>query len=331
MGRPTRILKEIAMNEHPLSTAVDEFILALRADGRTLKTIHNYGWLLARSPVRVTDWLAQRQITTIEHVTTMHLRNYLIALQEHRSEKTGGVYSENTIDDYRRALHRFFKWASEEYGVHNPMKRIAYPNRREVQPKAVDLDNVIRLLATCQDDLIGRRDRVMILFMLDTGCRVAGVVGLRADSLSLVERWALVTEKGEKTRKVTFTSATAAVLLQWANMRPRVPYFFMRTETGAQLSKDGVRLMLYRRRDMAGLSGRVNPHSFRHAFAREYLRAGGDYATLSRLMGHSDVNTTLRNYAVFSGKEIIDAHEKYSPMNELARRMKKAGNDEVDG
>lgn len=64
----------------------------------------------------------------------------------------------------------------------------------------------------------------------------------------------------------------------------------------------------------AGIRGRVNPHSFRHGFAREYIRAGGDIVTLARLLGHENITTTAAFYAVFSDDELQEFHGRYSPM-----------------
>ncbi|MCU0476789.1 MAG: tyrosine-type recombinase/integrase, partial [Anaerolineae bacterium] len=77
----------------------------------------------------------------------------------------------------------------------------------------------------------------------------------------------------------------------------------------------GVHQMLKRLKAKAGVSGRVNPHSFRHNFAREYLRNGGEVVTLARLLGHEDVNTTAAFYAVFSKDELQSQHMKFSPIS----------------
>jgi len=65
------------------------------------------------------------------------------------------------------------------------------------------------------------------------------------------------------------------------------------------------------------VSGRCNPHSFRHNFAREYLRNGGDLATLAKLLGHSNISTTASYYAVFASDELAQFHERYSPLKSL--------------
>lgn len=64
----------------------------------------------------------------------------------------------------------------------------------------------------------------------------------------------------------------------------------------------------------AGVSGRVNPHAFRHNFARAYLQSGGDLVTLTPLLGHVDVNVTAAYYAVFSSDELAAMQEKHSPL-----------------
>ena len=89
------------------------------------------------------------------------------------------------------------------------------------------------------------------------------------------------------------------------------------TRTFTALRASGVHSMLNRLKKKAGVTGRVNPHSFRHAFAHEYLKSGGDVSVLSTLMGHSDANTTRDFYAVFKTDELTDPHLKYSPIDHL--------------
>lgn len=51
-----------------------------------------------------------------------------------------------------------------------------------------------------------------------------------------------------------------------------------------------------------------SPHKLRHSFAVNWLRCKGDIVMLSRVMGHSNINTTmeyLKIVPIDQGKELI--------------------------
>jgi integrase/recombinase XerD len=86
------------------------------------------------------------------------------------------------------------------------------------------------------------------------------------------------------------------------------------------LTDEGVRQLLKRLKAKAGVTGPVNPHAFRHGFAREYLLNGGDLGTLADLLGHSDVQVTWQHYAIFRTAELQAKHDKHSPVALMGRK-----------
>jgi site-specific recombinase XerD len=147
------------------------------------------------------------------------------------------------------------------------------------------------------------------------------VLTLRPQNLFLDQGRAIVHEKGDKHRAVPFTRYTADLLAKWLAVRPpEAEYVFCSTGgvfAGEAMTVYTLNQILKRLAKKAGVKGRCNPHSFRHAFARQYLLNGGDLGTLSALMGHASVDTTVRNYARFADAELAALQERFSPLRNL--------------
>ncbi len=68
---------------------------------------------------------------------------------------------------------------------------------------------------------------------------------------------------------------------------------------------------------LAQVVGPASPHAFRHRFAREFLRKGGDIGVLAQLMGHADISVTLAHYAQFVPDELQVFHRRFSSLSDL--------------
>jgi integrase/recombinase XerD len=299
--------------------ALNEFILALQADGRREKTIANYRWQLSESPANLIAFLTARGITEVETVTTRHLREYLVNLRSYISAYTGAPLSPESVADFLRSLHRFFSWCAEEYHIDNPMHRIEFPGRHQTaRPKAATLDDVRRLLDYCSgqsDEAV--RNRALVLVLIDTAARAGGICRLLPADIVIDHRYLVVNEK-RGPRMVTFTALTGEALTAWHHRRASDrPTFFYHFRNGNAFTPDALRKLLARIGNRAGCTGRINPHAFRHAFACHYLLNGGDIASLSRKLGHRNIQTTMDHYIHFSHQDLAAKDEQFSPAARL--------------
>jgi site-specific recombinase XerD len=57
-------------------------------------------------------------------------------------------------------------------------------------------------------------------------------------------------------------------------------------------------------------------HTFRHTFAVEFIRAGGDVFSLQKILGHSTLEMT-REYVHLGKTDIREAHRKFSPVSRM--------------
>jgi integrase/recombinase XerD len=310
------------MRGHSVKLAVDAFLIACEADGLSPASIKWYRSTLLAFAV-------YHGAEAVQDMTAAALRQYIVALRKREAYRgapqkpaQGRPLSVHSVNSHITALHAFWAWTSKEFSVANPMANIRRARPAAPEPKAIDARDFVKLFnTTAQGEVVGVRDRALLAFLMDTGVRLGGLVTLTLENLDLRNRRAVVTEKGNKRRVVVFTGITARFLTAWLFLRRSNSdnVFTSVLAPYGPLTASGVEQILKRLKAKARVTGRVNPHSFRHAFAREYLRAGGDIVTLARLLGHSDVNTTASAYAVFSQDELAELHEKYSPLKEMMK------------
>lgn len=230
--------------------------------------------------------------------------------------------SPNSVHGYQRAGRRFFAWMVEEHILDRNVARDVPLIRLPPQPpKAVSDDDLMRFLNQLPREPV--RDRAIVLLLADTGCRVGGLCSLTLESLDLDNRCATVVEKGNRGRVVYFTELTASVLSLYLIVRPPSDSsaLFLADRGGQPLGSDGVRRMLERVGRRAGVKGRMNPHAFRHAFARTFLRNGGNLAALGRILGHAPGSpVTAQYYAVWDVRELQEYHDRFSPIARIEKR-----------
>jgi site-specific recombinase XerD len=287
-----------------LSEAIEEFLIACEADGLSLSTIRWYISLLKNFSV----WVGDSSLSTID---TNSIRSFIIYIRK--------KYKPDTASGHVRALHRFFKWSADEYDIKNPMRNVRYPQvQKQHVPKSVSNDDIVKLFDSIAHDVVGHRDRAMFALLIDCGLRAGEVITIQMTNLDMERRRVVVTGKGNKSRVVPFSEFTKRVINKWLLVRGPYEYLFYNMRTTEPLTSNGLLQITRRIKKKAGITGRLNPHAFRHAFARDFLKNGGDLVSLRRLLGHADLEVTANFYAVFTVDEIGETHDKFSPIKNLS-------------
>ena len=191
-------------------------------------------------------------------------------------------------------------------------------------------DEFRAMIAACNPrNSIGRRDVAMLMLLMDTGVRVSEAVGLDVADVNLAQRTAqLRVTKGKRERTVFFSPQTALALTRYLGRRRKDDgKLFMPIRQHASLTRITTGAFRERLEKLAIAAGidpkRVHPHAFRHTMATNYLREGGDPASLQAMLGHSDVSTTVRNYAHLVTADLQKKHDQFSSMDRLAGRKKR--------
>ncbi|TAH52955.1 MAG: hypothetical protein EYC68_04655 [Chloroflexota bacterium] len=294
-----------------LSEAFQLFITDLIAVGRSPYTLAWYRQYIGRLISFFGD-------CSLDAVSVDDMRAFLASLRSVKKKyTTEQTLSPATVAGYVRAIRRFYSWLEENEHITpngNIGRRLKMPRLPKSEPKSISDGDLRKMISvSCNSP----RDFAIVLFLADTGCRIGGLEELRLSNLNLEQRQAVVTEKGRVTRTVFFIEEVASALRAWLDVRKSDTDFVFVADDGKRLTRWGFRAIFDRLKLRADVAGRANPHSFRHRFARSYIKQGGDLGTLSDLMGHSDVLVTKQAYAIFQVHELQRKHDDYSPLHDL--------------
>ena len=227
-------------------------------------------------------------------------------------------------------LSVFWRWVSSEFSIDNPF-RVA-PVKAYMKPiNPLTQEEVEAILKECdalekhfKDGKIysskrptSLRDKAIIMTLLDTGMRVGELIGIKLGDLNFETGRILVTGKGQKQRFVYLGKVSRQVL--WRYVTDRYPRNNPPVDEPLFLHKDGIHaltnsgiLLLVRRMGKKASVANVHPHRFRHTFAIQFLRNGGNIFELQHILGHEDLSM-VKNYVQLAQLDIELASRKASP------------------
>lgn len=159
------------------------------------------------------------------------------------------------------------------------------------------------------------RDRAILLLLLDTGIRASELCGLRLIDIDLRNRAITVFGKGAKERALPIGPITARALQRYitaarADQPANAPLFL--GARGETLTRDALQKLLRRLGQQARVAG-VHPHRFRHTFAIQYLRNGGNTRALQEALGHETLDM-IRTYTRIADADLVNGHRTASPV-----------------
>ena len=160
----------------------------------------------------------------------------------------------------------------------------------------------------------------MLKFLLDSGLRAEEFVSLKVGDVNLITGSIEVQHgKGDKRRTVFISPATLKEVRRYLQERKQEEpgSALFTTKSGERFTYNGLVTLV---RELAKKAGIPRPglHDFRRAFAINMLRNGCDLITLSRLMGHSDLQV-LKRYLAQTEEDLRQAHQKASPAKRLTK------------
>lgn len=267
------------------------FMDAKAIEGRSNKTLARYQYIL-NTFFRVENIAAQ-------DATVFHIRDYFM------KEKKRGI-ADSTIAGIRDVLNSFYGWLFNEGQIpKNPCANVGAIRQEKKVRKPYTTVEIQKIVDGCKC----LRDKAIVLFLLNTGCRISELSGINVEDLDLKNRECVVYGKGRKERTIFFDEVTAWVLTEYIE-KQHVTGALFSGKRHERLQPNGIRCML---KDIEARTGveNVHPHRFRRTFATSVINHGMAIQDVATILGHENLDTTMKY--VYQSKEMTrNAYEAHT-------------------
>ncbi len=290
---------------------IEEFIYECRIRNysqRTLKGYKNNNLYLFRY------LKSEFNITDATQVTRKQIKQF-IDYQLKKGCKPS--YINSTVKSYRA----FFKYLKqEEYISVSPIDNIPLLKDKKTVIKTFTNKDIKAILKQTTDkSYMEIRNKLIISMLLDTGIRCTECCILPISAIK--DGYILILGKGNKERVVPCSIVLNKLIIRYLRYREEyfsykdIPNNLLLSRTGKPLTVEAVEYVIKQICDKANIKNiRCSPHTFRHYYAQQMLKSGTDVYSLSRLLGHSNINITQVYLNDLNDNDIVASRVNDTPL-----------------
>lgn len=215
----------------------------------------------------------------------------------------------STINLRMAAIKSFLRYAlveAPEY-ADTIRKALSLPGRKINHPVMtfISKKEYEALLGVCNgQSIIHSRDKLMIMVLYNTGCRVSELVNVRLCDITFANDrsetpYIHFYGKGRKERTTPIWRSTEAYIRQYVTLleMPKTAYL-LKGKRGDRITRSGIAQRITTISKAASedcpsfKEKTITPHTFRHSAAMNLLQAGVDISTIAIWLGHESIETT---------------------------------------
>lgn len=196
--------------------------------------------------------------------------------------------TQSTIATKQNAVAGYYRFAViDDYITKNPMDHVARVKvARESTTNGLRRGELHDILKAAEEHSLRLHSLLTMLGL--NGMRISEALGIDIEDFGMERGWHTVRvhRKGGKTQTLPLAPPTAWAAQQYIARRTTGPLFI--TKTGARLSRNQAAEEIKAICRDLGITKRITPHSFRHAFVTLSLDAGAQIRDVQNATGHAD-------------------------------------------
>jgi len=193
--------------------------------------------------------------------------------------KPATINRELTLLKFMFSLAKKWKYASE-----NPVKEIKFFQEKQYLMRVLDKEEIKRLIKVASNPL-----RAIIILALNTAMRKSELLNLRWSDIDFADCYIYIKEsKSNVMRKVPMNSVVTATL---KNIKRENDFVFPGPRTGKRYSDI---FYPFKQACKKATIKDMRFHDLRHTAATLMVMGGIDLVTVKEILGHSDIQMTMR-------------------------------------
>ncbi len=226
---------------------------------------------------------------SLSSVEMLHVRSYMVELLELHLAKSSVARKISTI----KSLYKFLK--KEQVINTSPVQLLETPKIDKRLPTFIKEDEIASLFDNFkfEDSFSGKRDKLILVLLYQTGIRLSEIIGLRDKDVRLQE--IKVLGKRNKERIIPLSSITNSLVIDYIKVKndlfPESKSFFI-TDKGNKLYEKFVYRKVNYYLSMVSSKQKKSPHILRHTFATHMLNNGADLNAIKEILGHENLSAT---------------------------------------
>lgn len=275
-----------------LEQYINLFLSSQKLEGLSEITLYNYELTLNHFKRCVRK--------AVIDINTSDMRIYLGQFDDLKS---------STISTKIYIFKSFFGWLQKEDIINkNPMLRIKNPKQEQRLPKGLSVEELEIMRESCKT----LRERALCEVLYATGCRLDEIVQANKNDVNFSQQCMRVIGKGDKERTVYLSFKAIYHLKKYLKSRTdtNIALFVGSKKPHNRLGRRSIQREIQNIAIRMNVDKHIHPHALRHTFASSLLNNGCDIATISQLLGHSQISTT-QIYAVANDEFIRNEYKKY--------------------
>lgn len=290
-----------------INTAVKEYLVEIEVRKFTKKTIRSYRNNLN---IFLRYFQEEAQLTNIEDLSLAVVRKFTLYLVE-KGRK--GSY----INSLLKVVKAFTQYCYDEgYGGFNTKKNFRWCKQEKAVIMAFTPADVRSIMKSCKgSDFLSVRDTAILTMLFETGIRCWELCCIQPQDIH--NEYIIINGKNHKQRVAPITPILQKAMLKYEiakenyfTLRNTDDYFFLSFH-GRQLTNSAIEHIIKKYgegiRDI-----RVSPHTCRHFFAQQQIKMGTDLYTISRLLGHENIQITQTYLNSLRDDDIINVAKQRS-------------------